>query len=68
MVNLFHSIGKVMVNVPNICKFIRKSYRPIAEGLTTIFNQDLTNFYPKLYKYTYGEIGKIRSLFFEVEN
>ena len=57
-----------MSNVPNICKFIRKSYRPIAEALTTVFSQDLTNFYPKLYKYTYGEISKIRSLFFDVEN
>ena len=66
LVNLFHSIGKVMTNVPNICKFIRKSYIPIAEALATVFSQDLTNFYPKLYKYAYGEISKIRSLFFEV--
>jgi hypothetical protein len=68
LVNLFHCIGKIITNIPDICKFIRKSYRPIAESLAVLLSQDITNFYPKLYKYSYAEVNKLRSAFFDLEN
>ena len=64
LVNLFHCIGKVINNIPTICKFIRKSYRPVAEVIATVFSQDLLNFYPKLYKYCYNEVNKVKTIFF----
>lgn len=68
LVNLFNCINKVINCLPTVCNFIRKSYRPIAEALATTFSQDLINFYPKLYKYCYTEVNKVRSSFFELEN
>ena len=64
LVNLFNCINKVINCLPTVCNFIRKSYRPIAEALATTFSQDLINFYPKLYKYCYNEVNKVRSSFF----
>lgn len=68
LVNLFHNIEKITNNIPPICKFIRKSYRPVAEALALMFSQDIANFYPKLYKYCYGEANKVKSQFLELEN
>lgn len=68
LVNMFHLIEKIINNVPSICKFIRKSYRPVAEALAISFAQDVSNFYPKLYKYCYGEAHKVRMTFLEIEN
>lgn len=54
LVNLFHNIATVTNNVAPICKFIRKSYRPLAEALALTFSQDVSHLYPKLYKFSQG--------------
>jgi len=51
-----------------MCRFIRKSYRPIAEALAEVFSQDINVFYPKIYKYCYCEANRIQSGFFQMEN
>lgn len=65
LVNLFHNIEKVTNNVSPICKFIRKSYRPVAEALALTFSQDISNLYPKLYKYSYGSANKIKNQYLD---
>lgn len=61
LVNLFHNIEKITNNVSPICKFIRKSYQSIGEALAQMFSQDISHFYPKLYKFSYEEARKIKT-------
>ena len=49
--NLFKCAYGVTLNVPVIYKFIRKSFKPIAEGISEAYSLDFNNFYPKLYRY-----------------
>ena len=64
LVNVFKGIVKMLDNIAKMCKFMRKSYRPIVESLVLVFSQDVVSFYPKLFKYCYGEVNRLRSVFF----
>lgn len=68
LINLLRCAMKVSTKIPSICKFIKKSYRPIAEALTYTLIEDVNYFYPKLYKYCYGEAAKLRVAFFDLES
>lgn len=65
LINVLRCVLKVTSKVPSICKFIKKSYRPIAEAIAYTFIEDTNYFYPKLYKYCYGEASKLRACFFD---
>lgn len=67
LVNLFRCILKVTSHLSSICQFVRRSYRPLAEAIAEAFSQDVANFYPKLFKYCYGEVARMRTAFFEAE-
>lgn len=63
LVNLLRCGLKVTNCIPSICKFVKKSYRPITEAITYALIEDVNYFYPKLYKYCYGEAAKLRASF-----
>ncbi len=68
LLNLFNCLTAISNQIPAICKFIRKSYRPIAQGLAASLHCDVQCFYPKLYKYLYQEANRVHSVFFQLEN
>lgn len=59
LLNLFKYGYAVTMHLPTICKFIRKSFNPVAEGLAEAFSADFNNFYPKLYNYLHEECNRI---------
>jgi len=51
LLNLFKCGYAVTMQLPTICKFIRKSFSPVADGIAEAFSCDFNNFYPKLAHY-----------------
>jgi hypothetical protein len=61
--NLFKCAYGVTLNIPVIYKFIRKSFKPVAEGISEAFSLDFNNFYPKLHRYLQLESRRIEGRF-----
>lgn len=66
LLNLFKCGYAVTMQLPTICKFIRKSFTPLAEALAEAFSKDFTNFYPKLAHYTRDQCLKVESRFDDI--
>ena len=54
LLNLFRMTTKVSTRLPVMCRFIRRSFRPLAEAIGEALSIDFNHFYPKLYKYVYS--------------
>lgn len=66
LLNLFKCGYAVTMQLPTICKFIRKSFTPLAEALAEAFTGDCTHFYPKLAYYAREQCLKVEARFDEI--
>ena len=63
LMNLFKCANAVIAKIPIVCKFIRKSYKPIAESLGQAFSLDFSFFYLKLNRFIFQECNKLQHNF-----
>ena len=61
LINLFRMATKITSKLPVMCKFIRKSYRPLAEAVGEAISADYNHYYPKIYKYAYSQAKVIQA-------
>jgi len=54
-------ITKIVSKLPQMCRFIRKSYRPLSEAIGEAMDIDSNCFYPKLYKHFYSQAAKLQN-------
>lgn len=54
LMNLVRCVTALTNQLPAVCRFIRKSYRPIADALGESLSRDLGYFYPKLFKFCHS--------------
>ena len=55
LVNLIRMATKVTAKLSVMCRFIRRSYRPLAEAMGEALSADFNHYYPKIYKHIYNQ-------------